>query len=352
MSGLRGWLVRRLFALPLLVILTAVFAAAWLVTVVLTALATPVIVAVTRRRPRARALRVATLATAYLLADCLCVLACFGLWLAAGFGRRLPAARIVRAHRALLRAFLGALMALAGPVFGFRVLVQEPRRPQDLLRAEGDTPILVLARHAGPGASFALAHVLLSRYRRDLHVVLKDTLRLDPAIDLLLSRTGCTWIPSGVHGSAELVERAAAGLRGRTALLLFPEGADWTPARHLAAVAKLRRRGRWRQAWEALRMPHVLPPKPAGTLAALHGAPQSPVLIFTHTGQDELLDAKAAWAALPLTTPLQMIWWCPPARTMPADDLDAVGAWLQEIWTNMDAWIAEQQALDDAEQPS
>lgn len=355
MSGPAGWLGRRFLALPLLLVLTAVFAVVWLVALVLTVLSSPVIVAVTHRRPRARALRVATLAAAYLIVDCLCVLACFVLWVGAGFGWRLSSPRFVRAHRTLLRAFLNTLVALADPVFGFRVQVQEPtRHPWDLLRADSDVPILVLARHAGPGASFALVHVLLSRYRRDVHVVLKDTLRLDPAIDLLLTRTGCTWIPSNKGaraGSAELVEQAAAGLRGRTALLLFPEGADWTPARHLAAVKKLRRRGLFREAREALRMPHVLPPRPAGTLAALTAAPNAPVLIFTHTGQDDLLDAAAAWDALPLRRPLQMIWWCPPERPAHAD-LDAVDDWLHDIWANIDAWITEQQDLDAAQNPS
>lgn len=352
MSGPVGWLVRRLLALPLLVILTVVFAVGWLVALILTVVSSPVIVAVTRRRPRARALRVTTLAVAYLIVDCLCVLACFALWVGAGFGWRLRSPRLVRAHRSLLRAFLQTLVSLAGPVFGFRVHVQEPNRhPDDLLRADGDVPILVLARHAGPGASFALVHVLLSRYHRDVHVVLKDTLRFDPAIDLLLTRTGCTWIPSRQHGSADLVEQAAAGLHGRTALLLFPEGADWTPARHLAAVAKLRRRGLFREARQALRMPHVLPPRPAGTLAALRAAPNAPVLIFTHTGQDDLLDATAAWDALPLGQPLQMIWWCPPERPE-QDDIDAVDAWLQDIWTNIEAWIGEQQELADTQDAS
>lgn len=355
MSGPAGWLIRRLLVLPLLLVLTAVFAAVWLVVLILTALSSPVIIALTRRRPRARALRVATLAAAYLIVDCVCVLACFALWLGAGFGWRLRAPRLVRTHRTLLRAFLSTLVSLSRPVFGFRVQVQEPiRHPRDLLRADSDGPILVLARHAGPGASFALVHVLLSRYHRDVHVVLKDTLRLDPAIDLLLTRTGCTWIPAGGQargGAAELVEQAAAGLHGRTALLLFPEGADWTPARHLAAVKKLRRRGLFREARQALRMPHVLPPRPAGTLAALSAAPSAPVLIFTHTGQDDLLDAAAAWDALPLRRPLQMIWWCPPGRPAQAD-LDAVDDWLRDIWANIDAWIAEQQELDDAQHPA
>lgn len=351
MSGPAGWLVRRLLAIPLLAVATALVAVGWVLALVVACLYGPVAGAVTRRRPRVRTLRVSTLALTYLLADCLCVVGCLGLWVGSGLGWRLHSPALVSAHRFLLKAFLSVLVAVSRPVFGFRLQMHEPtRHPGDLLRASGDTPILVLARHAGPGASFALAHVLLARYHRDLHVVLKDTLRLDPAIDLLLTRTGCTWIRAGQHAagaSEQLVARAAAGLCGRQALLLFPEGADWTPARQLTAVARLRSRGRLREAREAVRMPHVLPPRPAGTLAALHAAPRTDVLIFSHTGQDELLDVHAAWRALPLTRPLQMIWWRPPKAALPTGDLDAVSDWLHDLWANMDAWISEQQELDE-----
>lgn len=106
----------------------------------------------------------------------------------------------------MLRLFLGALLRAAAPAFGFRLEVDEPQRhPDDLALVNGDRPLVVLARHAGPGASFALVHVLLGRWSRQVHVILKDTLRLDPAIDLLLSRTGCTWVPTSGGGAAPLM---------------------------------------------------------------------------------------------------------------------------------------------------
>lgn len=355
MSGWWGWLLRRAVLAPLMPVLLLLACLVWLLVLCGSVLLCPLLAAVRRKRPRARALRVSTMAVAYLLAECVCLLGCFGLWLMSGFGWRLTAAPFADAHRTMLRVFLGALVRLARPVFGFRLLVQEPdRHPEDLLRAASPVPLLVLARHAGPGASFALVHLLLSRYGRQVHVVLKDTLRLDPAIDLLLTRTGCTWIPAqrtDPDGPARRVGQAAAGLHGRQTLLLFPEGADWTPLRHLAAVAKLHQRGLVRQAQQALRMPHVLPPRPAGTLAALHGAPDTDVLIFTHTGHDELLDATSAWQALPLTRPLQMAWWRAPADSLPTDGPDQVNTWLHDTWVNIDAWIAEQTALADLQHP-
>jgi 1-acyl-sn-glycerol-3-phosphate acyltransferase len=193
-----------------------------------------------------------------------------------------------------------------------------------------------------------LAHVLMAHYRRRPHVVLKDALRLDPAIDLLLTRMGCTWVPPRsrrTSSSAEAIPPAAAGLEPDQALLLFPEGADWTPVRHLAAVTRLRRRGLLREARLALRMPHVLPPHPAGAAAALRGAPTADVLVFTHTGHDELLDASAAWRSLPLRDPLRMAWWRPSTRPGATADDEQVLAWLREIWQEIEHWVSEQQHL-------
>lgn len=350
-SGPAGWLLRRTVMAPMLVVLTALLMVSWLLVLLLSLLGLPLLTGGFRRRPRLRALRVVTFAWVYTLGECLCVLGCLALWLASGAGWWLSRPWSVRAHRRLLHAFLGALLWLSGPVFGFRLEVEEPERhPEDLQTAASNQPVLVLARHAGPGASFALVYLLLSRYDRDLHVVLKDALRLDPAIDLLLTRTGCTWIPSGrdaAQPSSERIGQAAAGLTDKQALLLFPEGADWTPARHLAAVAKLHQRGLARQARAALRMPHVLPPKAAGTVAALQGAPTADVLVFTHCGHDELLDARAAWEALPLHEPLRMAWWRSPAQVLRGASDDEVNDWLHRTWTDIDAWVGEQTSLAD-----
>lgn len=295
------WLIRALMP-----VLAVVLVVVWLL----------VALVPSRRR---RALRLATMALVYAVGETVAMVICFGLWLV----RAGP-----RPHLWLLRVFLGTLLRLAGPVLGFRLVVEEPSREL------GRQPLIVLARHAGPGASFALVHLLMSRYRRHPVVVLKEQLRLDPAIDILLTRIGCSWIPTKSEGSADRIGEAAAGLTDDQALVLFPEGADWTPFRHLAAVARLRRKGLFKEARAALRMPHVLPPRPAGTVAALEAAPSAEVLVFTHCGHDELLDMGKAWEALPLREPLQMTWWwaddIPPGREE---------QWLQQTWRDIDAWV-------------
>lgn len=339
--------MRRGLMVPLVVLGAVALLAAWAVSIPVSLLVCPIVAVLRRRRPRWRVTRILTMAAGYAVAECVCILLACVLWVVSGFGLQLTAGVFVAAHGRLLRAFLGALMGLARPVFGFALEVIEPHRhPEDLLLVSGSDPIVVLARHAGPGASFALVHLLVSRYHRRVRVVLKEALRLDPALDLLLSRTGATWVGSGPDAT-EQIRRTAGGLAAGEALLLFPEGADWTPVRHLAAVARLRRRGLVGEARLALRMPHVLPPRPAGTVAALVGAPSAPVLVFTHAGHDELLDAGRAWQSLPLRRPLQMAWWQGERPGAVDTDQDRVLAWLRAQWTEIDLWIGEQDDLAD-----
>jgi hypothetical protein len=339
------WLLRRLLVAPLMPILAVVALVLLPVVTVGQAICAFAVVVVKRRRPRWRLPRVWAFGVVYLVGETACLVACFGLWLVSGFGWRLQSERQQRWHLALLRRFLAALVAAAGFVFRFRLQIAEPSaHPQDASRMAAARPILVLARHAGPGASFVLVHLLLTRYDRRPRVVLKEQLRLDPSFDVLLTRLGCKFIPTGEghrDEAIQLIAETAAGLEDRDALLLYPEGGDWTPTRHRLAVAGLRKRGHRAEAARAVRMPHVLPPKPAGTVAALNAAPHADVVVFTHTGHDELLDIVSIWNALPLRAQLRLVWWREGAWSLPAED-EQREQWLLEVWTRVDAWIGEQ----------
>lgn len=339
------WLIRRLFIVPLMPVLALVALVLLPLVIVGQAICAGYVLLVERRRPRWRLPRVWTFAVVYLVGETACLLACFGLWISSGFGWKLHTEKQQNWHLALLGRFLSALVAVAGFVFRFRLTIDEPvTRPQDADRMAAAKPLLVLARHAGPGASFVLVHLLLTRYDRRPRIVLKEQLRLDPSLDVLLTRLGCRFIATGEghrEDAVEAITETAAGLQDRDALLLYPEGGDWTPTRHRIAITRLRRRGRRREANRAARMPHVLPPRPAGTLAALNAAPAADVVIFTHTGHDELIDAVTIWNALPLRSELRLIWWREPAAAIPDDD-DERSEWLVGVWGRVDAWIGEQ----------
>lgn len=344
------WVVRRLLVAPLMPLLAVLALALFPLVLAGHAVVVAVLVVCGRRSVRWRLPRVWLFGIAYLLGETLCLLACLALWLR--HPRQLAGERAQQAHRELLKRFLGWLVALAGFTFRFRLDVHEPvSEPTERQRLTTPPPVLALARHAGPGASFVLVHLLMSRYGRAPRIVLTDRLRWDPAIDLLLSRTGCRFIPPGGDAAVRAIAETAASLRERDALVLFPEGGDWTPTRQRRAVQRLRRRGLHEEADHAERMVHVLPPRPAGTLAALQAAPQADVVVFTHTGHDDLRDVQSVWAGLPLRRELEVLWWREPHPPAGVDE-EGVADWLFDVWERIDAWVGEQNELAAVSRPT
>jgi 1-acyl-sn-glycerol-3-phosphate acyltransferase len=301
----------------------------------------------TRRVPR-----LACYAALYLLVDAGIIVACAVLWLwylARGYmsaSRRGPA--WAGAHQEMLRIALRLLVSASRPLLGFEVQLEEAPEAASL----AGRPLLVLARHGGPGDSFAIAELLLSRYGRRPVIVLKESLRWDPGLDVLLSRMPCCFLPPRATGEdrAGSIGELAAGLAETDAMLIFPEGGNWTPRRHLRALNRLRARGRRAEAERAAANPHVLPPQPAGVQACLAARPELGVLIVAHTGLEDLVSPALVWQALPVAgRPMVMRWWRPPPVTAPAT-ATRLGAWLEVQWAIVDSWIDARQAR--AEQPA
>jgi 1-acyl-sn-glycerol-3-phosphate acyltransferase len=337
------WVVRRVLVAPLMPVLAGVALALFPLVCVGHAVTTLVLVLVRRSQARWRLPRAWLFGIAYLLGETACLLACLVLWLR--FAGRLRSPRSQALHFALLRRFLGVLVGLAGFTFRFRLEVHEPvTQPGDPERMNSEEPVIVLARHAGPGASFVLVHLLMTRYGREPRIVLTERLRWDPSIDVLLSRLGCRFISRGGDVATAAVADLARELDAHDALVIFPEGGDWTPTRQRLAVAKLRLKGLHVQAEQADRMRNVLPPRPAGTAAALAAAPHADVVVFGHTGHDDLRDAQSVWAALPLRHELDVLWWREPAVGVPSVE-EEVSDWLFDLWHRIDAWVQEQRDL-------
>jgi 1-acyl-sn-glycerol-3-phosphate acyltransferase len=231
-------------------------------------------------------------------------------------------------------------MTAAGYLFGYRAeLVGQE------IDLAPDRPVIVLARHAGPGDSFTLVHLLLTRSHQRPRVVLKRALQWDPGLDVVLTRLACYFLPS-TSGAGEdriaAVAELAAGLEPGDALLLFPEGANWTPRRHRRAVLRLLRAGRRRKAADVRNRPHVLPPRPGGTLACLAACPKADVLVVAHTGLDTLVNPAQMWEAIPLTgRPMRIRAWHHRNVDVPRDPDDAQ-LWLDEQWALVNQWIHTQ----------
>jgi 1-acyl-sn-glycerol-3-phosphate acyltransferase len=200
-----------------------------------------------------------------------------------------------------------------------------------------DAPVIVLARHCGPGDSILIAWLLMTQYRLQVRVVARAALRLEPVFDVA-GQLGCVCFLDGDRARQQIRDLAAS-LSGGQALLLFPEGANFSVSRWRATITELRTTGQIRAAARAFRQSHTLPPRAGGAAAALSGAPNASVLVLTHTGFCP--DGRARpWWQLPINRQLLVHTELFPAdqRPQPQD----VGAWLDETWTRVDSWVADQ----------
>lgn len=287
-----------------------------------------------------RLLRLGALAIAYLWIDLVLVVGAFWLWLRRPLPRQHDLAWKVQ-HAQLLGWALDTLMAAARRCLGYQV---DASGMPELRQGEtAQRPLLVLARHAGPGDSFTLVSLLIRRYGRLPRVVLKEALRWDPGLDVVLTRLACYFLPSRSGAGEDRVDAIAAiaaDLGDHDALLLFPEGGNWTPRRHRRAVIGLLRAGHRRRARRAREMARVLPIRPGGAVACLSSRPDADVVVIAHTGLDTLVNPRQMAQAIPLRgRTMRIHGWLHRASTVPREESSAL-AWLDEQWSLVDAWIA------------
>jgi len=353
--------------------------------------------------PRAmRTARVLWLVTFYLVWDSVALVVLFLLWVASGFGWKLRAPWCQRAHYLLAGAFLHGLFRQARWVLRLKVEVTGVN-PDGALPGR---PLIVASRHGGPGDSILLVHALINWYHREPRIVLKESIQWDPAVDVLLNRVPSRFIAPTAFGSApsaepgasavepgapkaepgapvvgpgapvvgpgapsaggpvrrghaddtpagvvddraEQVGRLATGLDANDALVIFPEGGQFTHARRQHRIARLIHDGRHAMAARAEAMRNVMAPRPGGLLAALDAAPDAGVMFVAHTGLERLNTVGAIWRELPMDKRILLHGWRVPPEEIPVGR-EARIEWLYTWWERIDAWIESRPDLAPA----
>jgi 1-acyl-sn-glycerol-3-phosphate acyltransferase len=243
-----------------------------------------------------------------------------------------------------MRWFLATLFDVATRAFRLRIEVEEPELTPHEARARLTRPVIVLSRHAGPGDSFLLVHHLLSRYWRRPRIVMKAALQYDPGLDVVINRLPNAFVSArrgADNAIIQAIERLASDLGPTGALVIFPEGGNFTPRRRLRAIRLLEERQLDEEASRARAMAHLLPPRPGGALAAIGAAPTADVIFVAHTGLEDVITLGDVWRSLPMEQVLKARWWRVPAAEVPRGDREAQVRWLYEWWERIDAWIGE-----------
>ena len=340
-------LVRRLVLVPLEIVVAVAVA----VLLPLLALLAAAFRRVGLVRPgRRRGLRLLYFMLVWLVADTSTLFMCLALWIASGFGGRLHTEPFQDRHYAIMRWFLDRLYNAAATTFGLRVEVDEPELTEQEQAARLARPVIVLSRHAGPGDSFLLVRQLLSVYGRRPRVVMKAAMQLDPGLDVVANRLPNVFIQhhrAGERIFVDQIERLASGLDRAGALVIFPEGGNWTPGRWQRGIRRLERLGRRDLADRAREMPNVLPPRTGGAFSAINACPDADVIFVAHAGLDQLVSVRDVWRSLPMDQVIHAKWWRVPVGEVPRSaDRAGQERWLYEWWERVDSWISQNRPSD------
>lgn len=236
----------------------------------------------------------------------------------------------------LPRDVLGTAYRALRAILDVRVALEEGSVAPERLAATG-RPLVVLARHCGPGDTLFVAWLLAVHYGLRLRVVLKSSLRLYPSIDLAAEHLPFCFVGAGGRRTRAGINRLAASMSAGDAFLLFPEGGNFTWPRWQRAVSRLIAAGN-QLAARVLRHSHTLPPHHGGATAALTGARDANVLLLNHTaftpdGRDR------PWWQLPIHRTMTIRTTLVPSADVPREPA-AIGDWLDDLWSTVDDWVA------------
>ena len=325
-------LIRRVLVAPLILLAEALIVVASPLLAVIAAIACGFV-------GDLRPLRVLAIALSYCVRHIACTAGCLGLWVASGFGRSAHTPRMQHAYYGLLRWFVGGVSHTVLRMARVEV-VHTGSEAAEAVLAAGGGPVVVLSRHAGEGDTLLVLHQLLCAHGRRPRVVLHELLRLDPLIDVFGHRLPNRFVdPRG--GDTEVEIAAMAQDAGALdAVLIFPEGGNFSPERRQRGIERLEQAGHDEEAAWAREMRHVSAPRPGGRARRAGGR-------AARRRRVPRLRRRAVRRAGAVALPrppqrVELRLWHVPAGDVPAEREQRID-WLFGWWRTLDAWVARAQ---------
>lgn len=285
----------------------------------------------------------------YLTCEIAGVTAAAALWLGSAVwsrrgARRTPAARLTGLPDAYLHAnfrlqcwWARTLYRGAELLFGMRTTVTGDA-------AVARAPYLLFLRHASTGDTLLPAVFIADRHAIALRYVMKRELRWDPCLDVVGSRLPNCFVRRG-SGDSEReiagVQRLLDELGPTDAVLIYPEGTRFDPAKRNRIVARLAGAASPRVLAMARALQHTLPPRLGGPLGLLEKRPDLDVVFCAHTGFEGAATFRDLLDGALIGREVSVTFWRVPAAAIPRDR-GARAEWLYAEWLRVDAWIDQQ----------
>lgn len=279
------------------------------------------------------AMRLALFLWIYLIVEAAGIFGLFGIWLFSGFGRNQE--RMVRWTWHFQQLWIGWLFAAIQALLGLKVEVEGT----EFLRPG---PVIIFIRHASIVDNLLPSVFVAARERVHLRYVLKRELLSEACLDIAGQRLPNYFVrrDTGEEIERERIGALAEGMGSEDGFLLYPEGTRFTPERRDRALEKIAERDPAR-AQRLSGIEYLLPPKAGGALAVLDGAPDTDVVLMAHQGFDGMRLISDIWDGELAGRVIRIRFTRVPAAGIPAGRDERV-EWLDNVWLEMDGWIAEQ----------
>lgn len=237
-------------------------------------------------------------------------------------------------HTRLQTWWANALMRSLGATTGMRVA-----------HADFDVfspgPTVLLCRHASLADSLVSAWVTTTLAHLEPRYVLKKELEWDPCLDIVGHRLNNHFLDREATDAADelaALRKLSSGMGPGNVAVIFPEGTRSSAKKRARALEKIAERDPARA--ETLKgLQHLIPPRPAGSLALLEGCPEADVVVAWHVGFDGLNDFSGILRHLTRTPlPIQFHAIRIPRAEVPSGE--AFTAWLDAQWVRADHKVA------------
>ena len=297
---------------------------------------------------RLRQTRLVALISSMVMLDLAGRIIVFGIWLQGPVGLNRTSDRIQQKYQNVMTWYTSGITSIIAKFAPLPVDASE--LDESLLGGNA----IVVARHRSIFDAALPAALFGNKHLRVLYT-LKDELQWDPNLDIVGHRMGHVFVnrnPKNIEKELQPIRDLAARIDENAVGVIFPEGTFFNETRLKRAISAIERRDPDR-ANIARQMRHLLPPRPAGTLAMLEAAPDADIVMVGHVGVEPFGSLKEVVANVgDLRHRLRLKAWRFDRASIPTDHEGQIN-WLFERWLEMDQWIDShhplpQQALGPA----